>query len=236
MIQSKKSILYIFLFSLGYYLYASEVYTWVDNHGITHYSNTYNHNKNAKKISTEPQSVIQSSKKSNSLLQATTPVEKTNNLLNFNIIKPINNSTIQNSRNQSIPVKLSGFEPIFEQNGYITLNVDNKLNHTFSAGSNKFYINVTVRGQHSLQAIAYSPNHKLLAKTQKIIFYIQNQIAKTKAGTSQTNSNEYNNQTTKNYENFLKTHNNELINPKSYNNGFIPTAKNYQQQINGSDQ
>lgn len=224
--------------------YADKIYTWKDKSGITHFSNEDNGEPGIKSISDTPKNIVKtktSQSQNNSEANNRGPVSSTSiinqkqNLKDFtlSILKPINNTTIQNSRATTIKVELSGYQSIFASSGYIALNVDNQVNRTFTTG-NSFYINTLSRGQHTLKAIAYSANGSKIADSTPVIFYVQNSIARATAGSTRINNTLYENQTSgQNYTDFQDTHNDELINPKTYNAGFFPTTKAYQRQITG---
>ncbi len=219
--------------------YSSKIYTWIDQEGVTHFSDTDNSNRDAKAISDSPQSIIKSN--------PTQPENQTQNIIDtgntvttdpadiqISITKPVSNETFQNARAQPINVTLTGFQKVFNNSGHIELNVDNKINRTFTSGSN-FYILSPDRGKHILQAIAYSQNGEKMTESQQITFYIQNQTARNTAGSTIINNNIYQDQATPvNYDNFQERNQKQLVNPNSYNNGFQPTAKAYIQQTTGN--
>lgn len=220
------------------HVYSNKIYTWIDQEGVTHFSDSNNSNQDAKAISDTPQSIVKTNanqdQKSKDDTNRNLSTQK-NQLANINIsiIKPISNETFQNTRGQPINVVLTGTENVFKQSGYIELNVDNKINRTFTSG-NSFYINSPDRGKHNLQAIVYSQSGQKITESQNIIFYIQDQTARDTAGSTVINNDLYNNQATPvNYNNFRVRNQNQLVNPVNYNSGFKPTSKAYIHQVTG---
>ena len=145
--------------------FSATVYRWVDENGVTHYSDQPH--ENAQKVQVAaPQTY-----------KPTAPPQPTSsrkvadapNTYQCQVVAPANGDTLSNAHSVNASAVV---EPIPHDGDQAYLLLDGARVPNYPAGGGPFTIANIDRGEHTLQAVVQDPNGKLLCQSANVSFTV----------------------------------------------------------------
>ncbi|MCF6776674.1 DUF4124 domain-containing protein [Thiotrichales bacterium 19X7-9] len=203
------------------------IYTWVDNNGQRHYSNTPH--ADARIVNLPKPTTIQDNNFPSKLdqINQNTPLSKTQNI---RLISPKNNQSFHFMRHH-ILILANGIEAFLKSNpnSKIQVLLNNKLILTTS--DYPIELITPTPGTYKL-TIKLLNNNTLVGRSNSVKFIILPYPRKEQAGTTKATKEGYQNEIDgTNYQDFYLEHQNSQIQPQK---PFKPTWQDYQNQVNPS--
>jgi len=150
---------------------ASDVWKWVDEKGITHYSDQPV--AGATKIEVRTGNVVETSGSFSSPAASTAPQQApaVTNYRNFEIWRPEPDQTFSNTGGQiNVEVRLEpGVQPMHQ----LSLYLDGKLVTGFPRNSLSYSLNDVPRGAHQVTAAIADANGKTIQETKAVVFHVR---------------------------------------------------------------
>ena len=162
-----RAILFTLLSVVSAAALSATVYKWVDDDGVTHYSDQPH--ENAEKVQlTQPQTY--SAPRSTARSQSTTADKPAANAYSScNVIQPTNDQTFQNVTSVMAAAQA---DPPPHGGDQVFLLLDGTRVPNFPAAGGSVTINPIDRGTHSLQAVVQDSNGKVLCQSPNVSFTV----------------------------------------------------------------
>jgi Domain of unknown function (DUF4124) len=162
-----RAILFTLLSVVSVAALSATVYKWVDEDGVTHYSDQPH--ENAEKVQlTEPQTY---SAPRTSSRARTTSADKpaANAYSSCDVVQPTNDQTFPDVTSVTASVQVS---PPPQSGDQVFLLLDGARVPNFPTGGGSVTINPIDRGTHSLQAVVQDSNGKVLCQSPNVSFTV----------------------------------------------------------------
>jgi hypothetical protein len=146
---------------------SATVYKWVDENGVTHYSDQPH--ENAEKVQlTEPQTY--SAPKVNARAASPAPHKlAANSYDSCTVVAPTNETTFQNITSVTTTVQIS---PAPQGTDQVLLLLDGTRVPNFPVSGGSYTIDPIDRGTHSLQAVVQDSSGKVLCQSPNVSFTV----------------------------------------------------------------
>ena len=146
--------------------FSATVYRWVDENGVTHYSDQPH--ENAQKVQVaEPQTYKPAAPPRSTGSQTVPP--DTPNSYQCQVVAPANDDTFPNTYSVNTAVQV---DPAPHGGDKAFLLLDGARVPNFPTAGGSFTIANIDRGQHTLQAVVQDPNGKLLCQSANVSFTV----------------------------------------------------------------
>jgi hypothetical protein len=144
---------------------SATVYKWVDENGVTHYSDQPH--ENAEKVRVEPPQTYKPGPLPRSSSNA--PAQEASNAYQCQVVAPANDSTFPNTYSVDTAVQIV---PAPHSGDQAFLLLDGARVPNFPPMGGSFRIANIDRGQHTLQAVVQDENGKLLCQSANVSFTV----------------------------------------------------------------
>jgi hypothetical protein len=160
-----RAILFTLLSIVSAAALSATVYKWVDETGVTHYSDQPH--ENAEKVQlTQPQTY--SAPRTSSQARSTSGEKPIANAYSScDVVQPTNAQTFQNATSVTASVQVS---PSPQSGDQVFLLLDGTRVPNFPPTGGSITINSIDRGTHSLQAVVQDSNGKVLCQSSNVSF------------------------------------------------------------------
>jgi Domain of unknown function (DUF4124) len=151
-------------------VFAATVYRWVDENGVTHYSDQPH--ENAQKVTIAAPQTYSASKglyKSTSQPPGPKTTNAVNNYASCTVVQPTNEATFQNTSSVSVAAQSS---PTPYGGDQMLLLLDGAKIANFPGSGGSYTIDPIDRGQHTLQAVIQDSNGKTVCQSASVTFTV----------------------------------------------------------------
>jgi hypothetical protein len=145
------------------------VWKWVDEKGITHYSDQPI--PGAQRVEVSTGSRADSSSASRPSAPAASPRAQVSSYRNFEILKPGNDDTIPNSGGV-VDVRLR-YEPSLQPGHSVHLYFDGRLVQDFSPTALEYTLREVARGEHTLTAVIHDQSGRRFQESAQVRFTVR---------------------------------------------------------------
>jgi len=162
-----RAILFTLLSIVSVAALSTTVYKWVDENGVTHYSDQPH--ENAEKVQLAQPQTYSAPRTSNRPQQATPEKPPSNTYSSCDVVQPANDQTFPNATTVTTAVQVS---PGTQSGDQVVLLLDGTRVPNFPPGGGAITLNGIERGTHSLQATVQDSNGKVLCQSANVSFTV----------------------------------------------------------------
>jgi len=146
---------------------SATVYRWVDENGVTHYSDQPH--ENAEKVHVAPPQTFQAPPAPRIPTQTTQPARPSSPAYQCQVVAPANDDTFSNAQSVSTSVQVA---PALQNGDQVFLLMDGARVPGFPAQGGSFTISPIDRGQHTLQAVVQDQGGKVVCQSPNVSFTV----------------------------------------------------------------
>jgi hypothetical protein len=147
--------------------FSATVYRWVDENGVTHYSDQPH--ENAEKVHVAAPQTFQAPPPPRVPPQNTQAARPSSPTYQCQVVAPANDDTFPNAQSVSTSVQVA---PTLQNGDQVFLLMDGARVPGFPAQGGSFTISPIDRGQHTLQAVVQDPGGKVLCQSANVTFTV----------------------------------------------------------------
>jgi hypothetical protein len=152
---------------------SQSVWKWVDDKGVTHYSDRPVQGAQKVEIAVGSRSDTYRSSSASPSDSGNQRNEAAETYRNFEILRPGNDETIPNTGG-SVDVRLR-FEPALRSGDSVRLYLNGRLVEDFPPTALEYTLQNVPRGEHTLVAVIQAPGGRRLAETPMVRFHVRQQ-------------------------------------------------------------
>jgi hypothetical protein len=147
---------------------SATVYKWVDENGVTHYSDQPHENAEKVQIK-QPQTYSPGPLPAASRTSQASPPQQPANAYTCQVVQPTNDQTFQNTTSVTVAAQ---FSPLPRGGDQSSLLLDGTRITNFPQGGGSITLDPIDRGQHSLQAVVQDSTGKMLCQSTSVSFTV----------------------------------------------------------------
>ena len=147
--------------------FSATVYRWVDENGVTHYSDQPH--ENAEKVHVAPPQTFQAPPAPRVPAQNAQPARPSSPAYQCQVVAPANDETFPNAQSVSTSVQVA---PALQNGDQVFLLMDGARVPRFPTQGGSFTISPIDRGQHTLQAVVQDQSGRLVCQSPNVSFTV----------------------------------------------------------------
>ena len=147
--------------------FSATVYRWVDENGVTHYSDQPH--ENAEKVHVAAPQTFQAPPAPRVPAQNAQPARPSSPAYQCQVVAPANDDTFPNAQSVSTSVQVA---PALQNGDQVFLLMDGARVSGFPTQGGSFTISPIDRGQHTLQAVVQDSSGKVLCQSPNVSFTV----------------------------------------------------------------